>query len=71
MHKPTRIHPAVQDATKDLRNGKVSRREFLRFATLLGVSVPAAYALAGLWYTGSAARHRKRRSSGCADEPPQ
>ena len=42
-----RIHPAVRDAASDLRTGKINRREFIRFATLLGVSVPAAYALAG------------------------
>lgn len=47
MSEPRRIHPAVLDAAGDLRKGKVSRREFLRFATLLGASVPVAYALAG------------------------
>lgn len=47
MSKQRRIHPAVLDAASDMRKGKVNRRDFLRFATLLGVSVPAAYALAG------------------------
>jgi peptide/nickel transport system substrate-binding protein len=47
MNSNRRIHPAALDAASDLRKGKVNRREFLRFATLLGVSVPAAYALAG------------------------
>ncbi len=47
MSMKRRIHPAALDAASDLRKGKVNRREFLRFATLLGVSVPAAYALAG------------------------
>lgn len=47
MSKGKRIHPAVYDAASSLRRGKVSRREFLRFATLLGASVPVAYALAG------------------------
>ncbi|MCB0107872.1 MAG: ABC transporter substrate-binding protein [Caldilineaceae bacterium] len=42
-----RIHPAVLDAASDMRKGKMSRRGFLRFATLLGASVPVAYALAG------------------------
>jgi peptide/nickel transport system substrate-binding protein len=46
MQDPKRIHPAVLDAASDLRKGKVSRREFLRFATLLGASVPVAYTLA-------------------------
>jgi len=36
----------VLDAASDLRNGKMDRRSFLRFATLLGATVPAAYALA-------------------------
>jgi peptide/nickel transport system substrate-binding protein len=47
MTKATRIHPAVLDASSALRNGKINRREFLRFATLLGASAPVAYALAG------------------------
>jgi peptide/nickel transport system substrate-binding protein len=47
MTTQRRIHPAVLDAASDLRKGKLNRREFLRFATLLGASVPVAYALAG------------------------
>jgi len=47
MRSKNRVHPAVLDAADDLRLGKMTRRGFLRFATLLGVSVPAAYALAG------------------------
>ena len=47
MFRPKRIHPAVLDAASDARKGSMNRREFLRFATLLGASVPAAYALAG------------------------
>ena len=47
MRSKNRIHPAVLDAASDLRHGKMTRRGFLRFATLLGASVPAAYALAG------------------------
>jgi len=47
MSESRRIHPAVLDAASDLRKKKVNRREFLRFATLLGASVPVAYALAG------------------------
>lgn len=47
MTTQRRIHPAVLDAASDLRKGKMNRREFLRFATLLGASIPAAYALAG------------------------
>ncbi|MCB0157107.1 MAG: ABC transporter substrate-binding protein [Caldilineaceae bacterium] len=47
MNQPRRIHPAVLDAANDHRKGKINRRDFLRFATLLGASVPVAYALAG------------------------
>ncbi len=41
------IHPAVMDFQSDLRAGTLSRREFLRLATLLGVSAVAAQTLAG------------------------
>nr|NIR96505.1 hypothetical protein [Gammaproteobacteria bacterium] len=40
-------HPGVYQAMDDLRGGKMGRRDFLRIATLLGVSVPVAYTLAG------------------------
>ncbi|MDM8526617.1 ABC transporter substrate-binding protein [Anaerolineales bacterium HSG24] len=40
-------HPAVLDMQSDLRKGKISRREFLRFATLLGVSATTAGFMAG------------------------
>lgn len=41
-----RVHPAVPEMQEQLRQGRVSRREFLRVVTLLGVSAPAAYVLA-------------------------
>jgi len=47
MNRTNRIHPAVLDAASDLHKGKVNRREFLRFATLLGTSATLAYAMAG------------------------
>ena len=37
-----RIHPYVNDLKSQLDNGKISRRQFLRHATLLGVSAAAA-----------------------------
>lgn len=46
MKKAERIHPAVLDAQSSLRGGRMSRREFLRFATLLGASATTAYVLA-------------------------
>ncbi|MDM8529681.1 ABC transporter substrate-binding protein [Anaerolineales bacterium HSG25] len=43
----TKIHSAVLDMQSDLRKGKINRREFLRFATLLGVSATTAGIMAG------------------------
>src|ERR1700680_2908477 len=40
------LHPGVLKAQQKLADGRMSRREFLRVATLLGASVPVAYALA-------------------------
>ena len=42
-----RIHPYIPELCEQLRTGDLDRREFLRTATLLGVSATAAYALAG------------------------
>ena len=47
MNRTNRIHPAVLDAASALHKGKVNRRDFLRFATLLGTSATFAYAMAG------------------------
>lgn len=41
-------HPYVPTLVMDLKSGAVSRRDFLRKTTLLGVSATAAYALAGM-----------------------
>jgi peptide/nickel transport system substrate-binding protein len=37
-----RIHPAIPDAYEKLEQGRISRREFMRFSTLLGMSVATA-----------------------------
>ena len=42
-----KIHPAVSDLKRELATDKLSRREFIRTATLLGVSASVAYAVAG------------------------
>jgi peptide/nickel transport system substrate-binding protein len=47
MKEKIRIHPAIFDWQSELRQGKMSRREFLHLATLVGASVAAAQALAG------------------------
>ncbi len=41
---------------RELADGKIDRREFLRFATLLGMAAPAAYAFAGVPLTGGFTR---------------
>ncbi len=37
----------IRTLSADLSQGRISRREFVRFAALLGMAAPAAYALAG------------------------
>ena len=44
--KKDNIHPAIDELKDDLAKGKITRREFLRTTTLLGLSVTAAYGLA-------------------------
>jgi len=43
-----KLHPYVAAAGREMAEGKLDRREFLRIATLLGVGAGAAYSLAGL-----------------------
>ena len=45
--KPRKVHAYVPELAEQLRKGEIDRREFLRTATLLGVSASAAYAMAG------------------------
>ena len=40
-------HKLIPQLEDQLRSGKMDRREFIRFAALLGVSATAAYAMAG------------------------
>ncbi len=42
-----RLHPLVHDCARELARGHMDRREFVRTACLLGMTAPAAYALAG------------------------
>lgn len=42
-----KLHPAIPDMQSMLRQDKITRREFLRLATLLGASTTTAYLLAG------------------------
>lgn len=45
--KPGKLHPAIPGLVDQLKQGKLSRREFLRTATLLGMAAPAAYGVVG------------------------
>ena len=45
--RPGKIHSAIPEVAEQLRKGEINRREFLRTATLLGMSASAAYVLAG------------------------
>lgn len=50
-----RIHPLALQAADKLQQGRISRRDFLRYATLLGVSVGTAYAMAACAPAGAPA----------------
>lgn len=43
-----RLHPVIEHAGREFADGRLQRREFLRVATLLGVSAASAYGMAGL-----------------------
>jgi peptide/nickel transport system substrate-binding protein len=47
-----KMHSAVKELTSDFQKGRMTRREFIRFATLLGVSAAAAAQMAGLAFPG-------------------
>ena len=46
MTQPKRIHPLAFKAQAQLANGQISRRDFMRYVTLLGTSVATASVLA-------------------------
>jgi peptide/nickel transport system substrate-binding protein len=60
MKKIEKIHPAISDFKVDMDNGKITRREFLRYATLLGMSAVAASQMAGLIWPKKAIAAQKR-----------
>jgi peptide/nickel transport system substrate-binding protein len=47
-----RLHPLMYDLLDQNRQGKISRREFLRFSALLGISAGAAMTLGGFAHPG-------------------
>jgi peptide/nickel transport system substrate-binding protein len=61
MNKSGQLHPAVKDLKNALEKGRLSRREFLRYAGLLGVSAAAAGSMIGMpWPRNAAAADIKR-----------
>ncbi len=50
-------HPKVEEARDLMERGRLSRREFIRVAALVGVSAGTAYAMAGLPSPSFAAAH--------------
>ena len=48
MNQKEKIHPAITEFKDQMDKGKLSRREFIRYSALLGLSVTAAGQLAGL-----------------------
>lgn len=52
-----KLHPKITEAHQMMEEGRMDRREFLRVATLLGVTAGCAYAMAGLVEPAAAAAH--------------
>ena len=48
MQKIKALHPAAHMHLQEVRDGSLSRREFLTRTTALGISAVAAYGLLGL-----------------------
>ena len=48
MENKRKLHPAVYELKRDVEKGKMTRREFIRYATLLGMSAAAATQMSGL-----------------------
>jgi peptide/nickel transport system substrate-binding protein len=60
MKKIEKVHPAIYDLKVDMDKGKITRREFLRYATLLGMSAVTASQMAGLIWPKKAIAAQKR-----------
>ena len=48
MDEREKIHPLIHELAESLRQGGLTRREFIRYAALLGLSVGSASKMAGL-----------------------
>jgi peptide/nickel transport system substrate-binding protein len=60
MKEKKRVHPAIPDFKVDMDKGRITRREFLRYATLLGMSTVAASQMAGFTWPKKAFAAQKR-----------
>jgi peptide/nickel transport system substrate-binding protein len=63
MDKKHAIHPAIPQLKEDVKKGLLTRREFLRYAGLLGVSATAASQMIGFtWPRGHGGQDQAGRS---------
>ena len=61
--KREQIHPLVKETRSNFNQGQISRREFLRYAMLLGTSSAVAYTLAACRGKGNAFTNRGEYST--------
>ena len=64
MKKIEKVHPAIYDFKVDMDKGKITRRQFLRYATLLGMSAVTASQMAGLIWPKKGAKSTKIKFQG-------
>jgi len=62
------VHPMIPNAFNQLKEGKINRREFIRFATLLGMSAALATACAGPDAPAPAAEEEEATDDAGAEE---
>jgi len=60
MNQKEKIHPAIAKFKNEMDKGKLSRREFIRYSALLGLSVTAAGQLAGLTFPKKAVAAKQK-----------
>jgi len=61
MQNDKKIHPGIHDLKDSLEKGKITRRDFLRYATLLGMSAAAASQMIGFTWPGKASAENIKR----------
>ena len=63
MKNEIKMHPGVYDLKDYLEKGKITRREFIRYASLLGLSVAAASQMVGFVWPSKAFAAKIQRGS--------